>query len=74
MLCLLVPACVTLLFVFLFSVGMETTGIFRRTAAKARVELLKELIENSPGRREGERGRGKERRKEKERERREGVE
>ena len=32
------------------SVAMETTGIFRRTAAKARVELLKELIENSPGR------------------------
>ncbi|XP_019850855.1 PREDICTED: rho GTPase-activating protein 7-like isoform X2 [Amphimedon queenslandica] len=28
--------------------AMETTGIFRRTAAKARVELLKELIENSP--------------------------
>ena len=62
MLCLLVPACVTLLFVFLFSVGMETTGIFRRTAAKARVELLKELIENSPGRREGREGEGKRRR------------
>lgn len=28
---------------------METVGIFRRTAAKARVEQLKELIENSPG-------------------------
>ena len=56
------------LFVFLFSVGMETTGIFRRTAAKARVELLKELIENSPGRREGERGRGKEEKREGERE------
>ena len=34
---------------------MRTVGLFRRTAAKPRVEALKELIEASPGKRERER-------------------
>ena len=29
--------------------GMETVGLFRRTAAKARVEAIKEEIEANPG-------------------------
>ena len=31
------------------SLGMETVGLFRRTAAKARVEALRDLIETAPG-------------------------